>query len=158
MAVDQIERARIVVEIATVQNAYNLANRKHEAVLDFCESRGIAFILFYLQRVGKLAGAEAKAMATREGVTPSLIALAWLFERSPAIIAIPGTSSVKHLDENVAASRVRLSPDDVVALDSLAIPEEPPTSGGNVSDQHLALRLERIRKAPELYVSIELQM
>ena len=59
----------------------------------------------------------------REAVTPSLIALAWLFKRSPAIIAIPGTSSVKHLDENVAASRVRLSPDDVVALDSPAIPD-----------------------------------
>ena len=59
-------------------------------------------------------------MAMREGVTPSLIALAWLFRRSPAIAAIPGTSSVKHLDEKVAASRVHLSPDDVIALDSLA--------------------------------------
>jgi aryl-alcohol dehydrogenase-like predicted oxidoreductase len=129
--VDQIERARTVVEIATVQNAYNLADRKHEAVVDFCESRGIAFISFYPQRVGTLAGAEVlKAIAMREGVTPSLIALAWLFRRSPAIVAIPGTSSMKHLNENVAAGGVRLSSDDVIALDSLAT--EPPTSAGNV--------------------------
>ncbi len=119
--VDQIERARTVIEIATVQNEYNLANRKDEAVLDVCESRGIGFIPFYPLRIGKLAESEVlKAMAMREGVTPSLIALAWLFKRSPAIVAIPGTSSVKHLDENVAASRVHLSPDDVIALDSLA--------------------------------------
>jgi pyridoxine 4-dehydrogenase len=119
--VDQIERARTVVEIATVQNEYNLANRKHDAVLDFCESRGIGFIPFYPQRVGKLAESETlKAIAMREGVTPSLIALAWLFKRSLAIVAIPGTSSVKHLGENLAASGVRLSPDDVFALDGLA--------------------------------------
>jgi pyridoxine 4-dehydrogenase len=116
-----IERARNTIEIATVQNEYNLANRKHEAVLDFCESRGIGFIPFYPLRVGKLAQSELlKAIAIREAVTPSLIALAWLFKRSPAIVAIPGTSSVKHLNENAAACRVHLSPDDIIALDGLA--------------------------------------
>ncbi len=119
--VDQIERARTVVPIATVQNEYNLANRKDETVIDFCESHGIGFIPFYPLRIGQLAESAAlKAMAMREGVTPALIALAWLFKRSPAIVAIPGTSSVRHLDENVAASHVHLSPDDVIALDSLA--------------------------------------
>jgi pyridoxine 4-dehydrogenase len=115
-----VQRARTVVEIATVQNEYNLANRKHDAVLDFCESHGIAFMPFYPLRVGKLAESEAlKAIATRTGATPSLIALAWLFKRSPAIVAIPGTSSVKHLGENVAACGVQLSPDDVIVLDGL---------------------------------------
>lgn len=121
VSVDQIARARTVVEIATVQNEYNLASRRHEDVLDFCESQGIGFIPFYPQRIGKTDESEIlRSIARREGVTPALIALAWLFRRSPAIIAIPGTSSVVHLNENASACGVHLSANDLVALDGLA--------------------------------------
>ncbi|HEY1537459.1 MAG TPA: aldo/keto reductase [Polyangiaceae bacterium] len=120
VSVDQIARARSVIPIATVQNEYNLANRRHEDVLDFCEGHRIGFIPFYPQKVGALAESDAlKSIATRERVTPGLIALAWLFARSPVVIAIPGTSSVTHLDENVGACGVRLSSADMSALNGL---------------------------------------
>jgi pyridoxine 4-dehydrogenase len=126
VTVDQIARARRVIEIATVQNEYNLADRRHDDVVDFCARHGMGFIAFYPQRLGRLAGSPAlQAVAARQGVTPTLIALAWLLRRSPTIIAIPGTSSRVHLDENVAACGVRLSPDDQVALDGLALREAP---------------------------------
>jgi pyridoxine 4-dehydrogenase len=125
VSVDQIERARSVVEVATVQNEYNLVTRKHEDVLEYCERHDIGFIPFYPRKIGKFAESKAlQAIATREDVTPSVIALAWLFKRSPAIIAIPGTSSVEHLNENVTACGVRLSPADMAALDALSTPRE----------------------------------
>jgi pyridoxine 4-dehydrogenase len=118
--VEQLVRARTVVPIATVQNEYNLATRRHEDVLDFCHGHGIGFIPFYPQQVGALEDSEAlSSIATREHVTVRAIALAWLFARSPTIIAIPGTSSVQHLDENVAACAVRLSVADMAALNDL---------------------------------------
>jgi aryl-alcohol dehydrogenase-like predicted oxidoreductase len=120
VGVDQIARARSVIPIATVQNEYNLANRRHEDVLDFCEAHRMGFIPFYPLKVGALAESDAlKSIATRERVTPRLIALAWLLARSPAVIAIPGTSSVTHLDENVGACDVRLSSADMSALNGL---------------------------------------
>jgi aryl-alcohol dehydrogenase-like predicted oxidoreductase len=126
VGVVQIARARSVIPIATVQNEYNLANRRHEDVLDYCEGHRIGFIPFYPQKVGALAESDAlKSIATRERVTPGLIALAWLFARSPAIIAIPGTSSVTHLDENVRACSVRLSSADLSALNGLPSAKPP---------------------------------
>jgi aryl-alcohol dehydrogenase-like predicted oxidoreductase len=117
VSVEQIERARSTVEIATVQNAYNLANRKHDDVLDYCERHSIGFIPFYPQQIGALAEADAlQALAARNGVSPALIALAWLFQRSPVVVAIPGTSSVEHPEENVVACEVVLSRADMDLL------------------------------------------
>jgi pyridoxine 4-dehydrogenase len=125
VSVDQIERARSSVRIATVQNEYNLGTRTHEGVIDYCTTHGIGFIPFYPLKIGKLAGAEQlKAIAMREGVTPAGIALAWLFKRSPVIIAIPGTSSVSHLNENAIASKVELSLDDMKTLDTVVVPTD----------------------------------
>lgn len=119
--VDHIERARSVVEIATVQNLYNLAQRTHDDVVDYCARHGIGFIPFYPLKIGDLADSEAlKSLAAREKVTPALIALSWLFQRSPTVIPIPGTSSLKHLEENAEACRVTLSAQDMAALDKLS--------------------------------------
>jgi pyridoxine 4-dehydrogenase len=122
VGVDQIKLARSVTAIATVQNLYNLAQRKHDDVVDYCGCHGIGFIPFYPLKIGDLADAEVmKSMALREETTPALIGLAWLFHRSPAIIPIPGTSSIHHLEENLGACRVRLSPPDMEALDRLSM-------------------------------------
>lgn len=119
--VDQIKRATSAVEIATVQNEYNLGTRKHEDVVAYCDQHGTAFIPFYPLKIGRLADSEMlKTIAARHGVLPSGIALAWLLRRSPAIIAIPGTSSVEHLNDNVAAAGVRLSSDEMTALESIS--------------------------------------
>jgi pyridoxine 4-dehydrogenase len=121
VSIDQIERARSSVEIATVQNEFNLGTRTHEDVVHYCTTHSIGFIPFYPLKIGKLAESEKlKAIAKREGVTPTGIALAWLFKRSPAIIAIPGTSSVEHLVQNATASDVHLSPDDMATLEALS--------------------------------------
>lgn len=123
--VDQIKRVRSTVEIETVQNEYNLGTRKHEDVVEYCDKHGIGFIPFYPLKIGKLADSEMlKAIAVRHGVLPSGIALAWLLRRSPAIIAIPGTSSVEHLNENVAAAGVQLSSDEMTALESISASTE----------------------------------
>ena len=121
VSVEEIERARTVLDIATVQNEYNLASRKHEDVLTFCERHMIGFIPFYPQQIGKLAEAETlKAIAAREKAAPALVSLAWLLRRSPVMIAIPGTSSRAHLEENADACRIALSDDDMAALEKLA--------------------------------------
>ncbi len=121
VTVEQIERARIVIDIATVQNEYNLASRKHQDVLTYCEQQAIGFIPFYPQQIGKLAETETlRAIAAREDATPTMVALAWLLRRSPVMIPIPGTSSRAHLDENVDSCRIALSDDDMAALEELA--------------------------------------
>jgi pyridoxine 4-dehydrogenase len=119
--VEVIERARSVIDIATVQNEYNLATRKHEAVLEYCEHHGIGFLPYYPQRIGPLGEvAEMKEVAARKDVTPAQIALAWLMKRSPVIIAIPGTSSLTHLEENARSCNIELSSADMDTLERLA--------------------------------------
>ncbi len=116
--VDQIERAREVVPIASVQNRFNLADREWEPVLDYCTREGIAFIPWFPLNVGKLAegtGALA-ALARKHDAAPAQIALAWLLARSPVMLPIPGTASVKHLEENVAAAGIGLSEAEVQEL------------------------------------------
>jgi pyridoxine 4-dehydrogenase len=121
VGIKEIERARSEVEIATVRNLYSLAQRKRDDVVDYCARHGIGFSPFYPLKIGDLAQAEAlKSLAARERVTPTLIGLAWLFHRSPAIIPIPGTSSLKHLEENAEACRVTLSAADMGMPDKLA--------------------------------------
>src|SRR3954454_18475238 len=119
VSVEEIERARRVGPIATVQNRYNLANRTSEDVLDYCASEGIGFIPFSPVARGELAhaGGRLDAIAQQTGATTGQVALAWLLRRSPAMLPIPGTSSVAHLEENVGAADVQLSDEQFAALD-----------------------------------------
>jgi aryl-alcohol dehydrogenase-like predicted oxidoreductase len=111
VSVEQIEQARKVVEIVSVQNEYNLGNRKSEAVLEYCEREGIAFIPWFPVAAGKLAqrGGKLDDLATKHDATVSQLSLAWLLHRSPVLLPIPGTSSVEHLEENLKAADVTLS-------------------------------------------------
>ena len=107
VGIEQIERARRVVPIAAVQNHYNVSERKYEAVVDYCSAEGIVFVPFYpLRGVG---GRALDEVAARHGVTRQQIALAWLLRRSPAMLPIPGTLSLEHLEDNLAALRVELT-------------------------------------------------
>jgi aryl-alcohol dehydrogenase-like predicted oxidoreductase len=118
VSVEQLERARKVAPIATVQNRYNVADREHEAVLDHCEANGIGFIPYYPLGSGLLcrAGGPLDPIAERLGISASQAALAWLLARSPVVLPIPGTSTLEHLEQNVAAATVKLSSDDMAEL------------------------------------------
>ena len=113
--VEHLERALEIVPIASVQNRYNLEDRASEDVLAACEERGIGFIPWFPLATGSLArpGGPLDEIAERHDATPSQIALAWLLARSPVMLPIPGTGSVEHLEENVAAAQVELSDDEV---------------------------------------------
>ena len=119
VSVSDIEGARKYFAVASVQNMYNLVSRKHEAVLDFCEREGIAFIPWFPLGAGKLAaeGSVLDRVAKRLGATPAQVALAWVLKRSPVTLPIPGTSRVKHLEENVAAATLELTDEEFSALD-----------------------------------------
>ncbi|MFG1885189.1 aldo/keto reductase [Micromonospora sp. NPDC049102] len=118
VSVEQIEQARAITEIVSVQNEYNLANRGSEDVLDYCERNDLGFIPWYPIATGELArpGGPLDAISTAHGATPAQLALAWLLRRSPVMLPIPGTSSVAHLEENVGAADVRLTDDEFEAL------------------------------------------
>jgi aryl-alcohol dehydrogenase-like predicted oxidoreductase len=120
--VGQLERARGVAPIATVQNRYNVADREHEFVLNYCETHSIGFIPWYPLGSGSLCAKEGllASAASRLGATPSQVALAWLLARSPVVLPIPGTASLEHLQENVAAQNLRLTEADIVELNQLA--------------------------------------
>jgi aryl-alcohol dehydrogenase-like predicted oxidoreductase len=110
VSVDELERARAVTEIVSVQNRYSLGDRESEAVLALCEREGIAFIPWFPLGAGSLTQArELDDIARAHGASAAQVALAWLLRRSPAMLPIPGTSSVAHLEENVAAAGLRLS-------------------------------------------------
>lgn len=117
--VEEIEAARRFFRVATVQNLYNLVNRQSEDVVDYCEKHQIGFIPWYPLAAGSLTqpGGVLESMSRRLGATPSQIALAWVLKRSRVMLPIPGTGSVKHLEENVAAARVDLSERDFAELD-----------------------------------------
>jgi pyridoxine 4-dehydrogenase len=122
VTVDQIEAARTVAEIVSVQNRYNPADRAASDVLDHCEREGIACIPWFPLATGELAGegSPVARIAKEKGVSPSQLALAWLLHRSPVILPIPGTSSVAHLEDNVAAAGVSLTGDELAALTEAA--------------------------------------
>ena len=117
VSVEQLETARDHVEVATVQNRYNVAYRDEAAVLDACEDYGIGFIPWYPLAAGALDGVSGLAeIADAYDATVQQIALAWLLERSPVMLPIPGTSSVEHLEENVAAAGIDLTAEEVTRL------------------------------------------
>ncbi len=122
VSVAEIKAAQKVFPVATVQNMYNLVQRKSEDVLDYCEANGIGFIPWYPLAAGELArpGSVLDTIAHAHKASPSQIALAWVLKRSPVMLPIPGTSKVKHLEENVAAAEIVLSDADFAALDAAA--------------------------------------
>ena len=107
VSVEQIERARAIVPIEAVQNHYNLTERRHEEVVDYCAGAGIIFVPYFPLRGG--GPPELDEIATRHGATPSQIILAWLLRRSPAMLPIPGTLSLAHLRENLGALEIVLT-------------------------------------------------
>ncbi|MBO4206132.1 aldo/keto reductase [Micromonospora echinofusca] len=118
VTVAQIEAAQEITPVVSVQNLYNLADRSAEDVLDHCERHDLAFIPWFPIATGNLArpGGPLDAISTEHGATPAQLALAWLLRRSPVMLPIPGTSSVAHLEENVAAAGVRLTDAEFEAL------------------------------------------
>ena len=119
---DEIDQARKVVEIVSVQNKYNIGDREHDDVVDYCTKNNIAFIPWFPVAAGKLAkpGGKLDEAARRHGATVSQISLAWLLHRSPVVLPIPGTSSVSHLEENVAAANVKLSDAEWIKVEQAA--------------------------------------
>ncbi len=119
VSVEEIKAAQEVFTVATVQNLYNLTNRKSEDVLDYCAEQGIGFIPWFPLAAGKLAepGGPVAEIADAHDATPGQVALAWLLARSPVMLPIPGTGSVAHLEENVAAAELTLSEDELARLD-----------------------------------------
>ena len=118
----EIERASKTVRVVSVQNQYNLSDRRHEKVLQFCEQEKIAFIPWFPVAAGKLAkpGGVLDQAAKRHGATVAQLSLAWLLFHSPVMMPIPGTSSVKHLEENIGAAEVHLSADEWQAIEKAA--------------------------------------
>jgi len=114
----ELERARAIVDVVTVQNRYSVADRHSEEVLEECEREGIGFIPWYPLATGDLArpGGPLDELARTHGVTPGQLALAWLLARSPVMLPIPGTASVDHLEENVAAADIELDSDELERL------------------------------------------
>ncbi|NUR08417.1 MAG: aldo/keto reductase [Nocardioidaceae bacterium] len=119
VSVDQLEEARGTAEIVSVQNLFNLAQRDAEPLLDHCEREGIAFIPWFPLATGRLSASDGplSTAAKEHDATPAQLALAWLLQRSPVMLPIPGTSSVAHLESNTAAAGIRLSDDEFTALE-----------------------------------------
>jgi len=113
-----LARAQKTAEIVSVQNAFNLRDRSSDSLVDSCAAQGLAFIAFYPLAKGRLAapGSALARIATRHQATPGQIALVWLLHRSPALLPIPGTASLAHLDENLAAADFRLSNEEMLEL------------------------------------------
>jgi aryl-alcohol dehydrogenase-like predicted oxidoreductase len=116
--VEQLARAQEIVPIASVQNRYNLADRHSEDVLEACEEQGIAFFPWWPLAVGDLAepGGRLDAVARAHDATPARVALAWLLARSPVVCPIPGTASLEHLEENMGAADLGLTPEELATL------------------------------------------
>lgn len=118
----EIERAGKTVKIVSVQNQYNLSDRQHEMALKYCEKHNLAFIPWFPVAAGKLAkpGGPLDQVAKQHNATVAQISLAWLLHHSPVMVPIPGTSSVKHLEENMAAAKVQLSAEEWKAIEGAA--------------------------------------
>ncbi|MCU1300185.1 MAG: NADP-dependent oxidoreductase domain protein [Candidatus Sulfotelmatobacter sp.] len=119
VTVEHIERARKIVPIVSVQNRYSFADREWDYVVDYCERNGIAFIPWFPLGAGTVAGRLLERIAKARGVKPIQVALAWLLKRSPVMLPIPGTSSVAHLEENVAAASLQLNEEEYSELNGI---------------------------------------
>jgi aryl-alcohol dehydrogenase-like predicted oxidoreductase len=119
VSVEEVKAAHEVFEVATVQNRYNLIDRQSEDVLDYCEQHDIGFIPWFPLAAGKLSepGGAVAEIAAAHDATAGQVALAWLLARSPVMLPIPGTSSVEHVEENVAAAELELTADELARLD-----------------------------------------
>ena len=113
---EHIERARRIVPIVSVQNRYSFADREWDYLVDYCERNGIVFIPWFPLGAGRVAGEVLSEIAQGHHTVPTQVALAWLLWRSPIILPIPGTSSIEHLEQNVAAASLRLSEEEYVKL------------------------------------------
>ncbi len=118
----EIDQVRKVLDIVSVQNQYNLSDRQHEDVLEYCEKHGLGFIPWFPVASGKLAkpGGKLDELAKRHGATMAQISLAWLLHRSPVMLPIPGTSSVAHLEENMKAAEISLSDAEMKEIEAAA--------------------------------------
>jgi len=121
VTVRQLQHARTIAPIASVQNRYSVTDRGAEDVLDYCEQNDIVFIPWFPLAAGGLTGADSplRRVAAQKDATPSQVALAWLLARSPVIVPIPGTSKVAHLIENVAAAAITLTEDEFNTLNQM---------------------------------------
>jgi len=117
---EHIERARKIVPIVSVQNRYSFADREWDYVVDYCERNGIAFIPWYPLGAGKVAGEVLERIARAHSSSSTQVALAWLLHRSPIMLPIPGTSSIEHLEQNVAAASLRLTDEDYRKLSGVS--------------------------------------
>jgi len=122
VTLDQIELARKIVPIVSVQNRYSLADREWDDVVDYSERNGVGFISWYPLDGGGVAGDVLEGIARTHNASPKQVALAWLLQRSPIMLPIPGTSSVEHLQENVRAASLRLSTEEYEALSRVPPP------------------------------------
>lgn len=130
VTVDELQEAREIVDIDSVQNRYNLLDREHEPVLAACEAAGIAFLPWRPVAWGESgARAEVAAVAAELDATPTQVALAWLLAHSPVILPIPGTARLDHLEENLAAERLHLAPAHRARLDRLPEPAQGSVGG-----------------------------
>jgi pyridoxine 4-dehydrogenase len=120
VSVEELDRARALVDVVTVQNRYNLTERQSESVLGACERDGLGFIPWFPLAIGELArpGGPLDDLARTHDAAPGQLALAWLLARSPVMLPIPGTASIEHLEENVAAASIELSRDEVERLEA----------------------------------------
>ncbi len=117
-SVEELKRSQAIASVVSVQNRYNLSDRKHEAVVDYCTENGLAFLPWYPLANRELTErTEFQDVAKRHDATASQVCLAWLLARSPMMLPIPGTSSISHLEENAAALQIELSADDCEALE-----------------------------------------
>jgi aryl-alcohol dehydrogenase-like predicted oxidoreductase len=120
VSLEQLAEARAIVEVVTVQNRYNLEDRRSEDVLEACEREQIGFLPWFPLATGRLAepGGPLDRIARERDATPAQIALSWLLARSPVMLPIPGTAQIEHLEENLAATRIELSADEVAEIGS----------------------------------------
>jgi pyridoxine 4-dehydrogenase len=117
---EHLERARRIVPIVSVQNRYSFADREWDYLVDYCERNEIAFIPWYPLGAGKVAGEVLHAIADRHRASPTQIALAWLLQRSPIMLPIPGTSSIEHLEQNIAAASLHLTREEYEKLSAVS--------------------------------------
>jgi pyridoxine 4-dehydrogenase len=122
VSVDELRAAQKVADIVSVQNLFNLTNRSSEPLLDYATENGIAFIPWFPLATGSLTGPDSPLteLARQHQATPAQLALAWLLKRSPVMLPIPGTSSVEHLEDNIAGGAIELTDDEFAALSAVA--------------------------------------